>query len=484
MLQKLSCFLLTVSVLLSLSVLSSAAVGYDAETARESAYSGDPVVNIRDYDGADDIEKAVWYGIYDPEGLCWFANLINNTVSGHTYFRSTEVRVCLCASLDMSDVAFTPIGTGSAKYTKTTPSASFQGTFDGRGYTIDNLTVTPFENASSSIAYASLFGSVGENARIRDLVIGSGCVFAYAGNLNGSCAASLVSRAAEGAVIEQILNLAPVSGATACGGIVARAEGYWTAEKVRVANQSPVTVRNCTNRGAVSGTDAVGGILGQARGNVAITSCVSSGALSGSAVGGALGRATECVATGESGASAVSVTLTSIRANGPALVGNTGASATVTPTDCSLTADPGTPPETDEERLGVRFHGVQIAIDNADRVSVRFVASVDNGTTYTAVGFRLTSASSGTINFPCTVLFTSLLGQAGDDTVVYTAEQLRGAEGYLFAASLTGAQMTVGDQFTCSVAAYAATAGGNAETIAHTLTLTKTEGGCTVTWIN
>ena len=476
--RKIFYFLLSVFILLSLASPPAAALGYDAETARRSAVTEETVVDVAGLTENSEVNAAVWYGIYDPEGLVKFANLVNTT----DRFRMKNFRVCLCASIDMTGCAFTPIGNGMAKYKQRTPDASFNGTFDGRGYVIDNLTVTPVENDTTGVAYVSLFGSVGMTARIRNVVFGSGCRFTYSGSLEGSCAASLASRVAEGAGIEQILNLAPVSGAAACGGIVARVEGAWADSDARTADQSPAVIRDCTNRGPVSGSDAVGGILGQARGNTEIVGCVSTGGLTGPVVGGAIGRATQSVA--KDGAQDVAVTLSSIRASGPALVGNTGNSTTVTPTDCTLTEDPETSPETEEERLGVRFHGVQIQTDASDLVSVRFIASVDAETTYTAAGFRLTAQDSDPVLFPCTVLFTSLLGNVDGETVTYTVEQLRGADGYLFAGTLKGAKIPTDGEIVLSVSAYAVSAGGTVETAVHFLTLKNTEGGCTVTWEN
>ena len=118
--RKIFYFLLSVFILLSLASPPAAALGYDAETARRSAVTEETVVDVAGLTENSEVNAAVWYGIYDPEGLVKFANLVNTT----DRFRMKNFRVCLCASIDMTGYVFTPIGNGMARYERRTPDAS------------------------------------------------------------------------------------------------------------------------------------------------------------------------------------------------------------------------------------------------------------------------------------------------------------------------------------------------------------------------
>ena len=154
-------------VLICSFLLSAGASGYNAYSARKNIASGNEIVDIQNYQSEDDVSKII-YGIKDASGLVEFAKLVNTVEA----FRVQEVRVCLCASIDMSDIeAFTPIGNGMSKFTATkVPSASFGGTFDGCGYVIDNLTTASCSNTTTKVSYASLFGSIKDGACIQNLV--------------------------------------------------------------------------------------------------------------------------------------------------------------------------------------------------------------------------------------------------------------------------------------------------------------------------
>lgn len=472
------CILLLLPVLFSLLTVPVGAIGYDAATARAGSANGDPVVDILTFDPQQEtsINKEVWYGIYNAEGLCRFSTLVNTT---NSTFLSQEVRVCLCNSIDMAGVdGFSPIGNGISKFTADLPSNSFSGTFDGRGYVIDNLTVTPCFHEKREIAYASLFGSVGRRAVIRNLVIGSGCIFSYTGDLQDGCVASLAARVEEGALIEQILNLASVGGGSACGGLVARVQGA----PGRNANHAPALIRNCTSRGSVGSSNIAGGLVGRVSGNLEMSGCIFEGELTGTSAGGAVGAAEPSDAK-DWNSDSVSLSLSEIRAMGTALIGHTGSDVTVTETDCRITGSEELPLQPVEERVGVRFHGVQLA-EEENSVSIRMVASVDAETVYTGIGFALSNGVSEPRDFSCTVLFTSLLGQSEGEEIVYTANELRGDNGYLFAAILRGAKLALGDSVTLTLSAYAQAGGERSETGTYTFTLTKTEGGYTVTWNN
>ena len=202
---------------------------------------------------------------------------------------------------------FEPIGKDLYNY--------FQGTFDGQGYTISNLTL------SSSFEYAGLFGhSVG--ATIRNVVLDSSCSFissnamtyTYIGGLIGRCMAhnkectflSLVNMAkiafignnsyynlflggVAGKVyawdyniglsncvnVSDIINFGIVGGYAEIGGIIGLSEG-------RLLNK--ISIVNCYNygniidKGSVKSYLYIGGILGDAWNGINILeNCVSAG---------------------------------------------------------------------------------------------------------------------------------------------------------------------------------------------------------------
>lgn len=466
--SRLTTLLLFLALIFSFPIVPTGAVGYEAQTARKNFSSGEEITNILDYENGDAVD-GILFGIYDAAGLVRFSELVNDS----TPFRGENVRVCLCASIDMGQVAaFTPIGNGMRTFDKTFPSGAFKGLFDGRGYVIDNLTTASCSNDSNEIVYVSLFGCVANGARIRNLVIGSGCRFSYDGNHQNSCVAPLAARVAEGAEIQNILNLAPVSGGAFCGGIIARAD--------RIKGQtSKVTTSllGSTNNGSVNGKIA-GGLVGNVEGNLTVQNCKVRGTVTGGKhAGKAIGAVSQCTID-SSTASEVSLELNGVTAK-CALTGGSsdpliGKADGVSPTetDCSV-SDIG------QSEIGVRFHGVQLA--EADgRVSIRFIASIDRETLYTEAGFSISVNNSDKVNFlSCTKLFSSLLGMVDGETVVYTAETLRGDDGYLFAATIAGITIPNDEWVTFTVAPYAT---GYRSEPTYTLTLRLTKGVYTVTW--
>ena len=459
-------FLLLVLTFASL-ILPANALGYDAQTARKNFASGEEITNILDYENGDSVDCL--FGIYDASGLIRFSDLVNESNSP---FRGENFRVYLCASIDMGQVAaFTPIGNGMAEFGKTFPGSAFSGLFDGRGYVIDNLTTALCFN-NKGIAYVSLFGCLASHARVQNLVFGSGCRFAYDGNLEKSCAASLAARVEEGAEIKNILNLAPVSGGVFCGGIVARVDG----SRDRTENQKAALISNCTNRGSLNGAVA-GGLVGKAQGNLTVENCASHGAVTGSSsAGGAVGAISKSLIA--SGSTEVSATLNHIIVDGTVtgatvdrIVGSTS-EITLTQTDCSFSGEK-------HSEIGVRFHGVQLAEANG-RVSIRFIASVDRETPYAEVGFTVSVNQSGREKIlSCTKLFPALLGMIDGEIIVYSAESLRGDDGYLFAATIAGITLPNDESIEFTVTPYAT---GYQSEPSSTLILSFMKGEYTVTW--
>ncbi len=123
------------------------------------------------------------YKLYTPSALVVISKLINegywkdgvkkiDRLSGYTLELANDI--------DMSGVAFTPIGVNINSY----PSKHFAGTFDGKGHTISNLTAsdnTP--NYAAAGLFGGLVGSV-KNVTLKDVNVTS---THYAGGIAGYC---------------------------------------------------------------------------------------------------------------------------------------------------------------------------------------------------------------------------------------------------------------------------------------------------------
>lgn len=195
----------------------------------------------------------------------------------------------LVSELDMSGITMSPIGE--------TSSASFDGTFDGNGVVIKNLTIT------STTEYAGLFGfSLGGNFRGITLdascsITGSGTIGGIVATLNGgfikSChnyatiqakdvkdswsdTGGIVGNIFNDAVLSDCSNHGKVSGLNNVGGI---------------AGINYIELSGCTNFGTVEGNRGIGGIVGSNQSKGHIRNCINEGSVSGSegSVGGIVG---------------------------------------------------------------------------------------------------------------------------------------------------------------------------------------------------
>ena len=86
------------------------------------------------------------YTISTAEGMCWFAEQVN---SGAEYFEGKTI--VLANDIDLKGQEWTPIGSAAKDH-------GFMGNFDGKGYTIKNLTIENIALDSDGYAYAGLFG--------------------------------------------------------------------------------------------------------------------------------------------------------------------------------------------------------------------------------------------------------------------------------------------------------------------------------------
>lgn len=165
---------------------------------------------------------------------------------------------------DVSDSAWTPIGTGTHP---------FEGAFDGNGYTITGLIINMEHNN------VGFFGNV-SGATIHDLKLTG--VSVQGGGFVGGIAGSALN----GSRIYDVMLSGSVNGTAEVGGLIGRLE------------KSAVINSGCG--ATVSGTEAIGGIVGQLNCNTTrgqITNCCFTGTCSASPeypFGGVCGEVAVC----------------------------------------------------------------------------------------------------------------------------------------------------------------------------------------------
>ena len=179
------------------------------------------------------------------------------------------------AEIDMTGVKFTPIGISTA----------FSGTYDGGNHAIKNLTI------ASAATNVGLFGTVGNNAVIKNVVLYDTCAISAS---NKSCRVGGIAgyiNASGTNIIENCVNHATVtSSATPSFG---SSPSYAGGIVGVIASSKNNLVIGCKNYGAVKqtveGVYYAGGIAGSILTNTVVANCENHGtvtALSGETWGG------------------------------------------------------------------------------------------------------------------------------------------------------------------------------------------------------
>ncbi len=151
----------------------------------------------------------------------------------------------------------------------------FSGSFDGKGYTIKGLYI------NNSNRQQSLFGNV-TSGRIKNLTV-EGEIIVSGAKLPK--AAGFVSNLGNKGIIENCINRVNIT--------VTGEESYYVGGFVADC-MSEASIINCENYGTISGTLAVGGIVGMFENatDVTISNCINYGSISGTKViGGIAGNA-------------------------------------------------------------------------------------------------------------------------------------------------------------------------------------------------
>ncbi|KAA6303090.1 MAG: hypothetical protein EZS26_000693 [Candidatus Ordinivivax streblomastigis] len=190
----------------------------------------------------DNANKTI--AIYEPGQLAWVAKMVNeksytelNSLGVDSFFR--EYTVVLEQNINLGAHEWTPIGNAS------TYKDCFQGTLDGKGYFISNLTIKSAHDVGN-YAYVGLFGYCGakaiKNVNVKNANIGP-------------------------------INMADF-GMSYVGGIAAYAPGYHA-----------TVFSKCSFEGSITSSTGIhtyptGGIVGKAESG-SITECVSSAKING-----------------------------------------------------------------------------------------------------------------------------------------------------------------------------------------------------------
>lgn len=225
---------------------------------------------------------------------CLMSNA-NDYWAGGFHFRQT-------ADLDMSNYAAWTHGIGS-------DDTAFNGTYDGNGFSIDNLTIT------SSGSGVGLFG-VTSGATLKDIsvtnlhVSGDRSVGGLVGVLDGgaiqgayvsadvtAACTTFIPYCATGGLVGLIDDSAAttISGSSTNGTVTSASFARGTGGLVGVATPTSVSIINSFSRAQVSGYNYVGGLLGvyvetTFNESLAMTNSYAAGAVTGSAdLGGLIG---------------------------------------------------------------------------------------------------------------------------------------------------------------------------------------------------
>ena len=227
--------------------------------------------------------------ISDVESLQAFAAAVNGT--GETF---ENKKVVLAADLDLTNLAWTPIGNGTRSGATYTGNA-FMGTFDGQDHTITGLTNSLFGVVDGGTVQNLKLADVAINNSAADST-GAAVAVLQAGTVSNVHITSgfVTGLKATGGIVGRVLAVGTVIGCSnaaainststgdAAGGIIGKA--YYT------SNDGVMTVSDCINTGTVTSPYCAGGIVGYSAANV--SGCTNSGEVTGTndAAGGMTGE--------------------------------------------------------------------------------------------------------------------------------------------------------------------------------------------------
>ena len=204
------------------------------------------------------------------------------------------------------DITLTPPAEGESNWS---PKWGYDGVFDGNGKTITGLTIE-----YGTATYAGLFGTLGENGKVKDLALKDVNITAatYTGAVAGMNNGTIENCSVNGTVESSSNNAGGITGynngiitgCSASGSVSANTQaggiaGYFVTG----------SITDCHSSATVEGNYSVGGVAGYMDSNTTLTACSSTGSVtatgSGEAgAGGVVGHITKdaavtaCYATG------------------------------------------------------------------------------------------------------------------------------------------------------------------------------------------
>lgn len=209
------------------------------------------------------------YEISSAAELAWFRDYVNagNTSVSAVLTNDIDLKdFCHAASSDgkLQEVSWLPVGKSR--------NCTFQGTFDGKGFTIKNLYV-------KGTYFSSFLGCV-ENSTVKNLTFENAYVDSTPYGISAILSAQLTS-----STIQNIKTLpsCSVKGTTYVGGIIG---------STSASGES--TLNNCFNYATVEGDGyCVGGLIGNSGSPISIISCINYATVTNSSkyVGGLIGEA-------------------------------------------------------------------------------------------------------------------------------------------------------------------------------------------------
>ncbi len=262
------------------------------DTEPEPPVDDDPNIDPDGWDGKADEKFAGGsgtssspYQIATPGQLLYMANQINEGTSADKYYILTD-------NINLNHRRWTPIGISS--------SEAFKGSFDGNGYTIDNLKIISHKNG-----YAGLFGYVQGGTLSNIIVNNVKLEFAYSPSDN--LYAGAIAAYSNGAVLDCFaegkikLTASTSASQSYIGGIVGYGENGsikgCTSQVVvdtatagitnagGIAGYAACDIEKCAARSDVTSTSGntsyTGGVVGYITSDAAATDCYSMGIITG-----------------------------------------------------------------------------------------------------------------------------------------------------------------------------------------------------------
>ncbi|MBQ8501101.1 MAG: hypothetical protein IJ494_02175 [Bacteroides sp.] len=194
----------------------------------------------------------------------------------------------------------------------TTADNGFKGTFDGGGYTIDNLVITTvnYDNLA-------LFGCIAAGGTVKNLHLTNANLYGktYVGGIASINYGTIEGCTVSGEITARNIKVGGITGVNygriegcsvtgkieaglgfaggiagenygtivACGNGTTIGKTYLSANVGGIAGYADgtnCTIIGCYNTGSISGTEHIGGILGYAANNITMTSCYNTGTVS------------------------------------------------------------------------------------------------------------------------------------------------------------------------------------------------------------